>query len=85
MGLPGKPKGIDGGAVERYFHEGRIKEIADYCETDVVGTYQVWLRYELFRGTLSQDAFEASQRNLADFVNTKRRNSSKTDIVASER
>jgi 3'-5' exonuclease len=35
----------------------------------VVNTYQVWLRYELFRGTLSQDAFEASQRNLADFMN----------------
>jgi hypothetical protein len=33
----------------------------------VVNTYQVWLRYELFRGTLSQDAFEASERNLADF------------------
>ena len=44
-------------------------EIADYCETDVVGTYQVWLRYELFRGTLSQGAFETSQRNLRDFIN----------------
>jgi predicted PolB exonuclease-like 3'-5' exonuclease len=31
MGLPGKPKGFDGGEVERYFHEGKIKEIADYC------------------------------------------------------
>ena len=69
MGLPGKPKGFDGGEVERYFHEGKIKDIVDYCETDVVGTYQVWLRYELFRGTLSQNAFEASQRNLADFMN----------------
>jgi hypothetical protein len=27
--------------VERYFREGKIKEVADYCETDVVGTYQV--------------------------------------------
>jgi 3'-5' exonuclease len=68
MGLPGKPKGFDGGEVERYFREGKIKEIADYCETDVVGTYQVWLRYELFCGMLSQDAFEASQRNLVDFI-----------------
>ena len=67
MGLPGKPKGFDGGEVERYYREGKIKEIADYCETDVVGLYRVWLRYELFRGTLSQNAFEASQRNLADF------------------
>src|SRR6185437_739406 len=62
LGLPGKPKGFDGGEVERHFHEGKIKEIADYCETDVVNTYQVWLRYELFRGTLSQSTFEASQR-----------------------
>ena len=44
MSLPGKPKGIDGGEVERYFHEGKIKEIADYCETDIVNTYRVWLR-----------------------------------------
>jgi predicted PolB exonuclease-like 3'-5' exonuclease len=68
MGLPGKPKGFDGGEVERYFREGKIREMADYCETDVVGTYQVWLRYELFRGALSQNAFEASERNLGDFV-----------------
>jgi predicted PolB exonuclease-like 3'-5' exonuclease len=68
MGLPGKPKGFDGGEVERHFREGKIKDVADYCETDVVGTYQVWLRYELFRGTLSQNAFKQSERNLGDFV-----------------
>jgi len=71
MGLPGKPKGFDGGEVERYFRQGKIKEIAEYCETDVVGTYQVWLRYELFCGRLTQNAFEASQRNLADFMNAR--------------
>ena len=53
MGMPGKPEGIDGTEVERYFLEGKIKEIADYCETDVVNTYRVWLRYELFRGRLA--------------------------------
>jgi predicted PolB exonuclease-like 3'-5' exonuclease len=68
MGLPGKPKGFDGSEVERYFHEGKIKEIADYCETDVVNTYQVWLRYQLFRGTLSPNAFETSEHDLASFM-----------------
>ena len=48
MGLKGKPDDIDGGEVEKYFREGRIQEIADYCETDVVNTYRVWLRHELF-------------------------------------
>jgi hypothetical protein len=31
-------------------------------------THEVWLQYELFRGTLSQDAFDASERKLADFM-----------------
>src|SRR5262245_56374454 len=69
--LPGKPKGFDGSEVERYFREGKIKEVTDYCETDVVGTYQLWLRYELFRGTLNRNAFEASEHNLAVFINAR--------------
>ncbi len=68
MGLPGKPEGIDGSEVERFFLEGRIKEIADYCETDVVNTFRVWLRYELFRGRLSESEHHASERHLADFI-----------------
>ena len=68
MGMPGKPGGIDGNEVERYFLEGRIKEIADYCETDVVNTYRVWLRYELFRGRLGESEHQASERSLADFI-----------------
>jgi len=31
----------------------------------------VWLRYELFLGTLSQDAFDLSERNLTEFMNRK--------------
>ena len=53
MGLTGKP-GMDGSEVEKYHKEGKIKEIADYCESDVVNTYRVWLRYELFRGRLTE-------------------------------
>jgi predicted PolB exonuclease-like 3'-5' exonuclease len=68
MGLPGKPDGIAGGDVERHFQEGRIKEIAEYCESDVVNTYRVWLRHELFRGKLTNEAFEASEANLAEFI-----------------
>ena len=68
MGMPGKPEGIDGTDVERYFLEGKIKEIADYCETDVVNTYRVWLRYELFRGRLAESEHQASEHSLADFI-----------------
>jgi predicted PolB exonuclease-like 3'-5' exonuclease len=71
MGLPGKPSGIDGSEVEKYFSEGRIKEIADYCESDVVNTYRVWLRYELFRGRLWEVSFRASEANLQEFIRTR--------------
>ena len=71
MGFSGKPDGIDGSEVHRFFREGRIKEIADYCETDIVNTYRVWLRYELFRGRLSQNEYEASERGLTEFVKAK--------------
>jgi 3'-5' exonuclease len=68
MGLPGKPNGIDGAEVERYHREGKIQEIADYCETDIVNTYRVWLRYELFRGRLSESEFQLSESNLSDYI-----------------
>jgi predicted PolB exonuclease-like 3'-5' exonuclease len=68
MGLPGKPDGMNGGEVEKYYRDGRIREIAEYCESDVVNTYRVWLRYELFRGRLSDAKFQASEECLVDFI-----------------
>jgi len=68
MGMAGKPTGIDGGEVARYFLEGKLKEIADYCETDIVNTYRLWLRYELFRGSLTPIQFQLSEQKLAAFI-----------------
>jgi predicted PolB exonuclease-like 3'-5' exonuclease len=68
MGLPGKPDAINGADVDRYFREGRIREIAEYCESDVVNTYRVWLRHDLFQGNLSDRAFEMSETKLEEFI-----------------
>ena len=68
MGLPGKPSGISGEEVEKYYRDGHIREIAAYCESDVINTYRVWLRYELFRGRLSDTKFQASEACLIDFM-----------------
>lgn len=72
MGLPGKPDDLDGADVERYCREGRIAEVAAYCETDVVNTYRVWLRYELFRGRLSEAGLRASEDNLVTYIGAHR-------------
>jgi predicted PolB exonuclease-like 3'-5' exonuclease len=68
MGLPGKPNGIDGSQVETYFNAGRIQEIADYCKSDVINTYRLWLRHELFRGRLDHSQFECSERDVTRVV-----------------
>jgi predicted PolB exonuclease-like 3'-5' exonuclease len=56
------------GEVACYCLDGRAKEVADYCETDIVNTYRVWLRYELFCGHLTNAALEASEANLFEFI-----------------
>jgi len=68
MGLPGKPSGIDGSEVEQYHRDGRIQDIADYCETDIVNTYRLWLRYEQFRGKLTDPEFAASEADLGEYI-----------------
>ena len=68
LGFPGKPADVDGSQVERMVQEGRIAEVAAYCETDVVSTYRIWLVYELFRGALSKSEFDESERNLVTFI-----------------
>jgi predicted PolB exonuclease-like 3'-5' exonuclease len=64
----GKPDGISGAEIEKYFRDGHIREIADCCKNDVVNTYRISLRYELFRGTLAEAAFQAIESNLAEFI-----------------
>jgi 3'-5' exonuclease len=68
MGLPGKPDGMSGAEVDQYYWDGRIREIAEYSETDVVNTYRIWLRYDLFRGRLTDTAFNASELNLIELL-----------------
>lgn len=57
-GFPGK-MGVDGSQVWSLYQEGRLREIRDYCETDVVNTYLVYCRYQLLRGRLTPDAYDA--------------------------
>ena len=52
LGLPGK-MGMSGDKVWDSFMNGDIVGIRNYCETDVLNTYLVYLRFELMRGRLA--------------------------------
>jgi predicted PolB exonuclease-like 3'-5' exonuclease len=56
LGFPGK-MGMSGSKVWDYYLAGELKSIRDYCETDVLNTYCVYLRFELMRGNLSTEEY----------------------------
>lgn len=56
-GFPGK-LGMDGSQVWPTWLQGGIDEIRAYCETDVVNTWLMYLRYLLIKGDLDQIAYD---------------------------
>ena len=52
-GFPGK-MGMSGSKVWENYTQGDIKGIRDYCETDVLNTFLVYLNYQRNRGVLDQ-------------------------------
>jgi len=58
IGYPGK-LGMDGSKVWEAWQNGEIAGIRDYCETDVMNTYLVFLRFRLMRGEMSRGEYDA--------------------------
>ena len=68
-GFPGK-LGMDGGQVWPAYQRGEINAIRDYCETDVLNTYLVFLKFQVLRGALDAPRYaqevEIARKFLAD-------------------
>lgn len=67
LGFPGK-MGMSGGKVFEAFQEGNLKGIRDYCETDVLNTWLVYLRFQLMRGELDPTGYEQELTLLKDYL-----------------
>jgi predicted PolB exonuclease-like 3'-5' exonuclease len=57
LGFPGK-LGMSGDKVWQCWLDGGIDEIRDYCETDVLNTFLVYLRFEFMRGNLDETSLQ---------------------------
>ena len=64
-GLPGK-LGIGGAEVWPAYGRGEIQAIRDYCEADVVNTFLLYLRFQMMRGQLLPDRYDAECRLLRE-------------------
>jgi len=65
--LPGK-LATSGGDVRSLFESKRIDDIRNYCETDVVSTLLLYLRWLHFRGTLSQGALARALLGVRNYL-----------------
>ena len=54
--LPGK-MGFSGAQVWDEYLAGNLSGIRHYCETDVLNTYLIFLRFDLMRGRFTQDRY----------------------------
>lgn len=71
LGFPGK-MGMSGSKVWEHYSTGQIKSIRDYCETDVLNTFCVYLRFELMRGTINADEYDSSIERLKTYLATEK-------------
>ena len=68
-GFPGK-MGLSGGDVSEKYSKGQISDIRDYCETDVLNTWLVYLKFELMRGNLHRLEYEKEINITLEFLKT---------------
>jgi hypothetical protein len=68
--LPGKI-GVDGSQVTQMFDDGKLQEIRDYCETDVINTYLLYLVYQHHNGSIGKESLVKCRENLREFLEEK--------------
>ena len=67
LGLPGK-LGFSGDQVWGAVQDGQLAAVRNYCETDVLNTYLVLLRFELFRGRLDAAGYGQELERLRELL-----------------
>ena len=74
LGFPGK-LGFSGDMVWDHYQRGEIEAIRNYCETDVMNTWLVYLRFQYLRGQFDAQGLDeehARVRRLLDASDVRR-------------
>lgn len=56
IGIPGKFD-VSGDQVLELFYANDMQKIREYCESDVLNTYLLFLKYEILKGNLTQQGY----------------------------
>jgi 3'-5' exonuclease len=72
LGFPGK-LGMSGEKVWETWLAGGVEQIRNYCETDVLNTFLIFMRFELMRGRLSREEYLLELARVREFLRTQPR------------
>ncbi|MDX2330650.1 polysaccharide biosynthesis protein [Campylobacter hepaticus] len=78
-GLPGKYD-IHGDAVMELFYQDKLEKIHEYCESDVLNTYMLFLKYELIKSNVNQEDYIYFLTCMCDYLRLKKANRSYMEI-----
>jgi predicted PolB exonuclease-like 3'-5' exonuclease len=67
LGLPGK-LGVDGSMVAGLYDEGEVEAIRNYCETDVLNTYLIYLHWQHHCGVLPAADFARAVQDVLVYI-----------------
>ena len=70
-GLPGKYD-VHGDEVTELYYNNEIEKIKEYCESDVLNTYWLYLKYELLKGLMSKEDYMDNLFGFAEKLNGKK-------------
>ncbi len=64
-GIPGKYD-VSGDQVSELYFAGALDKIREYCQSDVLNTYWLWLKYELLKGRLTLEDYARFLGNMRE-------------------
>ena len=67
LGMPGKYD-VHGDQVLELFYANKPQKIKEYCESDTLNTYWLFLKYELLRGKMGYEQYFSSLEAMSEFI-----------------
>ncbi len=71
IGLPGKYD-VHGDEVVALYYANEIEKIKEYCESDVLNTYWLYLKYELLKGNLTKEEYLSNIDDMSKKLESKK-------------
>lgn len=71
LALPGKTS-VSGEDVLELFYQNKTAQINEYCESDTLNTYWLFLKFSLLRGAISVESYRFNLEKMSEFLAQKK-------------